>query len=672
MNKILEVVVSEYADPEGYIIQIFVDDADGKEVMILKIDQNYYFPEYFGDQPYYSYVISKGHPNININANIPISAISYDFNHEKITQAVRGFAVMSSTNIYQKLDLLPTTENDPSAWRNGSLVDKVEGPYQDGKIVAEIDLKKRIYYLATPNSQEIHNTQILSIKWEYQYNDGQYTQFKNSVRSVVNDKGVRKCRIDCGFLEKDDIFFITIYPFFKSRGVNVFNRTSTTNKKQSTEGVLIWSALVTPEFEQKVIAICAELYGEEKKLEMANTLMAIMSVETARTFKAHIIAGQNAKTLIPPESITKDDFKNGEDSSKAVGLIQFTQSALEQLGDFKGGSGFDKLHEVKLKYARMGEIKQLDKVRDYLYPSRNKITTPEDMYLQIFAPTGVGKGNSFVLYSYPSKEYNDNKSLDEEGNYNKKIERGELLKRYYSLYKEGENYIRSGGSNQIEAGNEQPSESQESIGVWHDPVDNPRITKYNYYGSVKPASGAYGYARRTSNGTKKFHSGFDFFALPGKVNVYACLDGTLQQVRYSDTAGWIVRVKINNVSELLAQEKKVKYKLSFQDELNGRDITEKDSAYLIYMHLQKVFFTAEDADKKVVVKSGTALGFAGVSGTIASGARAPHLHMEIATVLDAYGTGETNRTNPARFVKINSYDTPDQDEASKKAHIHKK
>lgn len=116
----------------------------------------------------------------------------------------------------------------------------------------------------------------------------------------------------------------------------------------------------------------------------------------------------------------------------------------------------------------------------------------------------------------------------------------------------------------------------------------------------------------------------------------------------------------------------LKIELSFQDELNGRDITEKDSAYLIYMHLQKVFFTAEDADKKVVVKSGTALGFAGVSGTIASGTRAPHLHMEIATVLDAYGTGETNRTNPARFVKINSYDTPDQDEASKKAHIHKK
>lgn len=206
---------------------------------------------------------------------------------------------------------------------------------------------------------------------------------------------------------------------------------------------------------------------------------------------------------------------------------------------------------------------------------------------------------------------------------------------------------------------------------WHDPVDNPRITKYNSGGNVKPASGTYGWSRRNDNGTKKFHSGFDFFGIPGKDQVYACVDGTLQEVRKSEEAGWIVRIKVDNVKDLLNQEKKVAYKLQFKDELMGVTITEKDSAYLIYMHLQKVFFTGEDAKKKIAISSGTALGYLGVSGTIASGTMAPHLHMEVSTILNPFKTGEKYRANAARFVKLNSYDTPDQDEASKKHHVHK-
>ncbi|KMQ69265.1 hypothetical protein ACM39_03995 [Chryseobacterium sp. FH2] len=89
------------------------------------------------------------------------------------------------------------------------------------------------------------------------------------------------------------------------------------------------------------------------------------------------------------------------------------------------------------------------------------------------------------------------------------------------------------------------------------------------------------------------------------------------------------------------------------------------------MHLDSTIVTEEDAKNKKEVDAGTALGFAGVSGSIASGGRAPHLHLEIATVLDAYGHGESVRTNPARFVKLNSYDTKDQDEEAKKIHIYK-
>jgi hypothetical protein len=72
-----------------------------------------------------------------------------------------------------------------------------------------------------------------------------------------------------------------------------------------------------------------------------------------------------------------------------------------------------------------------------------------------------------------------------------------------------------------------------------------------------------------------------------------------------------------------------------------------------------------DVEVGDIVKPGDAIGLSGVSGTIANNIPSPHLHLEIATVKNAFGTGKTKRTNPARFINLNSYDTPDQDEAVK-------
>ena len=61
---------------------------------------------------------------------------------------------------------------------------------------------------------------------------------------------------------------------------------------------------------------------------------------------------------------------------------------------------------------------------------------------------------------------------------------------------------------------------------WHNPVDNPRLTKYNFGGAIKPSSATYGECRRkqTARGLiKKYHGGVDFFAIPGVDKVYACL-----------------------------------------------------------------------------------------------------------------------------------------------------
>lgn len=206
---------------------------------------------------------------------------------------------------------------------------------------------------------------------------------------------------------------------------------------------LIWGGKVSCEFRKKVVQICAELWGESRKMEMANGLMAVINVETSGSFKAHQIMG---KSLGDVHSITKDDFwltkSDGTKTSRAIGLIQFTQPALELIGEFTSGSGFEKLHEVKLRFAKMGEINQLNYVKTYIMkqPKYSNSNTSQDIYLLVFGPEGVGKGDDYVLYekSKDAEKYKQNKSVDEENNNDKKIQRSEILGRYKTSYSQGE------------------------------------------------------------------------------------------------------------------------------------------------------------------------------------------------------------------------------------------
>jgi muramidase (phage lysozyme) len=193
---------------------------------------------------------------------------------------------------------------------------------------------------------------------------------------------------------------------------------------------------------------------------------------------------------------------------------------------------------------------------------------------------------------------------------------------------------------------------------WHNPIDNPSRTKYNSRGNIKPVNGAYGDVRDSYT---KYHSGLDLFAIPGTV-VYSCLKGTIAESRVSSTAGQIIRIKIENVKDLLDQMNTVNYSLEFtKGEIMGIDIKETDDVYLIYMHLSERYFSENDIGQ--IVESGTKIGLTGVSGSIASGIPNPHLHLEIATIKDAYGTGKTKRTNPARFIELNSFNAIEQDNA---------
>ena len=142
---------------------------------------------------------------------------------------------------------------------------------------------------------------------------------------------------------------------------------------------LIWGGKVSCDFRKKVVEICTELWPA-KPMEMANGLMAVMNVETSGSFKAQQVEGWRS-VKDPKEMSIKDFWKNQKrTSSSAVGLIQFTQDALQNnLKEYKSnpklstGEKFDELNKLKLSYAQMGEIKQLDKVKKiFIKYYRNK------------------------------------------------------------------------------------------------------------------------------------------------------------------------------------------------------------------------------------------------------------------------------------------------------------
>ena len=83
----------------------------------------------------------------------------------------------------------------------------------------------------------------------------------------------------------------------------------------------------------------------------------------------------------------------------------------------------------------MGEVNQLNYVKKYFEDSKNKIKSPEDIYLHVFAPKGVGKADNFVLYEKGTEEYRQNASVDTKSTGphkgDDKIQRSEILERYH-------------------------------------------------------------------------------------------------------------------------------------------------------------------------------------------------------------------------------------------------
>lgn len=397
---------------------------------------------------------------------------------------------------------------------------------------------------------------------------------------------------------------------------------------------LIWGGKVSCEFRKKAVQICSELWGESRKMEMANGLMAVMNVETAGSFKAHQIMG---KSLGDVNSITKDDFwlikkdkKTGKvisRSSRAVGLIQFTQAALQAIQEFTPGSGFDKLHEVKLRFAKMGEVNQLDYVKKYFEPSKNKIKSPEDIYLYVFAPKGVGQKDDYILYKSGTEEYRQNESVDtkstginkNDGN----IQRSEILERYHDSYKHGNNnkpQLYNCNNNLQPINNQTSSKCPEDCSQcfeYADVVDNPKLNNQ----SDNVNKNRFHRVPRYNNKHPKgyFHTGTDILT-PLDTDLKSMLCGEV--VEALDTGG-----DLGKIVTIKSKDK------------NGAYI------WIRYCHLNSY-----SVSKGQKIKHGKVFGKSGNTGN-AKNILPQYYHVHIEASTDGVFYGGNTRVDPEQFMK---------------------
>lgn len=144
---------------------------------------------------------------------------------------------------------------------------------------------------------------------------------------------------------------------------------------------LIWGAKVNCAFRKKVVEISKELWGEVKKIEKANMLMAVFAWESGGTFAVDVPninnSGATGLIQIMPETYTSLTKK---------------KPTLTRTSKYYGKS----LTHIK-ELARMTQIQYLDLVKQYFLPLKGKDFSFIDLYLQVLFPASAGREEHTVF-----------------------------------------------------------------------------------------------------------------------------------------------------------------------------------------------------------------------------------------------------------------------------------
>jgi hypothetical protein len=166
------------------------------------------------------------------------------------------------------------------------------------------------------------------------------------------------------------------------------------------------------EFRARLIRLGAELEVDP------NWIAAVISFESAGTFAPNVTFGGGR-------------YRGPQDDGKAVGLIQFTNVALDTMRRHQCPT-------TKAALAAMTATQQLEWVKRYflIVLGTRRMASLSDVYMAVFAPIAVGKDDSQVLYLSPTPSYTANRALDRNGDGT--ITRGEACVQVKAILAEAE------------------------------------------------------------------------------------------------------------------------------------------------------------------------------------------------------------------------------------------
>ncbi len=394
---------------------------------------------------------------------------------------------------------------------------------------------------------------------------------------------------------------LRLSPGTKARSSAVIERVTLPSGQPACQS-LVWGSKVSCAFRKKVISIAKKLQADP------NHLMTCMAFETGASFLPHLLSGHK-----PWNTPTVEKLTEGVLGKHAVGLVQFTQTAVDEINRRM------KSNITKKQLASMSAEEQLDYVYQYLLSFKGRLNALEDFYLTILKPEAVGESDRYVVFS---KEmdierkkpwYEKNKGLDID--HNGIITKKEVSVIIHKKYTEGLNYKNKCTSTCPLTGLGGPSQGIR----WHHPTDNIQLR--GWYNRWAPERSKYGFIEGRKSGK---HQGIDLYAPKGS-NVYACVNGTISHYYYSESYGHTVI-------------------------LNGN--YGGNNYYFFYAHLQgKPLFEPGDD-----VQAGAIIGYSGKTGN-AEGLRAEqeHLHFEV-RIKEHVERGFDGRLDPLSVInELNQY-----------------
>lgn len=321
-----------------------------------------------------------GQPKVK---TLTIYAQLYDYQNDTILDTKKqDFTESSFFGMYTKTGVLTSTLaiTFTTYWNKTRRVEKVEGPFTTAEcktLATDIKTDTRYYFAATPK-QVLSQTELLLMKWQYRYDDADYTNFNYAVETQNGLKNVMSC-----VFHKNPLH-VQVYAFFREPNDAVSVEFDTKNNQSVTS--VDESANIPdkskPSEEPRTNCVCNNLYwGNKFTCEERNKIVAISKRLNCNPNYLTSAMALETGGRFDPSVVNKLGY---------TGLIQIGATAAEDINKRKG----TKITAGKTGNLRkMSILEQLTYVEYYLEPFKGDLNTLADFYLAILMPVDCGKGN---------------------------------------------------------------------------------------------------------------------------------------------------------------------------------------------------------------------------------------------------------------------------------------